>query len=307
MLERDATMNNLEYYKVFYYVASCGSLTVAARQLSISQPAVSQSMRCLEEELGAKLFTRGARGIKLTQEGELLYTYVSKGCEQIQQGEKMLQQMLNLERGEIRIGASDMTLKFYLLPYLEQFHERYPGIKVTVTNAPTPETLRFLEAEQIDFGVVSTPFARDEALQIKVVREIEDTFVAGRRFISYKYKTLDLQELERLPIISLEKNTSTRIYMDRYLRENGVELHPEFELATSDMIVQFALRSLGVGNVMKDFAREQLEEGTLFELRFNKRIPKRQFCVVTSRKKQLSAAARNLLALLRQEKEGDGQ
>ena len=300
-------MNNLEYYKVFYHVASCGSLTVAARLLSISQPAVSQSMRALEEELGTKLFTRGARGVKLTQEGELLYTYVSKGYEQIAQGEKMLQQMLDLERGEIRIGASDMTLKFYLLPYLELFHERYPGIKVTVTNAPTPETLRFLEAERIDFGVVSTPFAQDETLRIRVVREIEDTFVAGRRFISYKYKTLDLQELERLPIISLEKNTSTRIYMDRYLRENGVELHPEFELATSDMIVQFALRSLGVGSVMKDFARKQLEEGTLFELRFNKRIPKRQFCVVTSRKRHLSAAAQNLLALLPPEETESGQ
>ena len=305
MQERDATMNNLEYYKVFYHAASCGSLTVAAKQLSISQPAVSQCMRSLEETLGTKLFIRSARGIKLTQEGELLYSYVAKGYEQILQGEKMLQQMMDLERGEIRIGASDMTLKFYLLPYLEQFHEKYPGIKVTVTNAPTPETLKFLEADRIDFGVVSTPLPQEEGLNVQIVREIEDTFVAGRRFIAYKHKTLDLQELEKLPIISLEKNTSTRTYMDRYLRENGVELHPEFELATSDMIVQFALRSLGIGSVVKEFAKEQLAEGTLFELRFNKRIPKRSFCVVTSRKRQLSAAARNMLKLLEiKEKEG---
>lgn len=298
-------MNHLEYYKVFYYVAKCGSLTLAAGKLAISQPAVSQSIRQLERQLETKLFLRNSKGVRLTQEGKLLYDYVEKGFEQIAQGEKVLAHMLHLELGEIRIGASDMTLKFYLLPYLEQFHEKYPGIKVTVTNAPTPETLRYLRENKIDFGVVSTPFPKEDGLQIRCVREIEDTFVAGRRFIPYKHKTLDLQELEKLPIISLEKNTSTRSYLDEYLHQNGVEIHPEFELATSDMIVQFALRSLGVGSVMKEFAKEQLEEGTLFELRFNKRIPRRQFCVVTRPENPLSAAARNLLALLKEETSND--
>ncbi|WWR16782.1 LysR family transcriptional regulator [Lachnospiraceae bacterium JLR.KK008] len=301
----DARMNNLEYYKVFYYVAKCGSLTLAAEALSVSQPAVSQSLRQLEQWLGASLFVRSAKGVRLTREGELLHSYVAKGYEQIVQGEKLLQQMMNLELGEIRIGASDMTLEFYLLPYLERFHEQYSGIKVRVTNAPTPETLHYLEEGKIDFGVVSTPFPVDEGLCAHAVREIEDIFVAGRRFMSYKYKTLDLQELETLPIISLSGNTSTRTYMNHYLRENGVELHPEFELATSDMIVQFALRNLGVGSVMKDFARKELESGKLFELRFNKRIPKRQFCVVTRPKNPLSAAAKNLLALLEREEETD--
>ena len=302
-------MNNLEYYKVFYYAAKYGSLTMAAQKLSISQPAVSQSMKQLEQATGARLFIRSARGICLTREGELLYSYVAKGYEQILLGEKLLQQMMNLELGEIRIGASDMTLQFYLLPYLEIFHEKYPGIKVTISNAPTPETLSYLEAGQIDFGVVSTPFSVDETMHVQPVREIEDIFVAGRRFISYKHKTLDLQELERLPIISLAQNTSTRTYMDSYLQKNGVELRPEFELATSDMIVQFALRNLGVGSVMKDFAREQLAAGTLFELRFNKKIPGRRFCVVTRTKNPLPTAAENLLALLQKEegKKEDGK
>ena len=296
-------MNNLEYYKVFYHVAKYGGLTAAAEALSISQPAVSQSMKQLEEALGTKLFSRTARGIRLTQEGELLYSYVAKGYEQIAQGEKLLQQMLHLELGEIRIGASDMTLKYYLLPYLEQFHEKYPGIKVTVTNAPTPETLSFLEQGKIDFGVVSTPIEQAPDMEVRVVKEIEDTFVAGRRFIQYKNRMLDLQELEKLPLITLEKNTSTRRYMDEFLRENGVVLHPEFELATSDMIVQFALRSLGVGSVMREFAEEHLESGKLFELRFNKRIPGRQFCVVTRPKNIVSAAARNLLDMLHDNEE----
>ena len=122
--------------------------------------------------------------------------------------------------------------------------------------------------------------------------------MAGRKFIQYKNRMLDLQELEKLPLISLEKNTSTRSYMDAFLQKNGVELHPEFELATSDMIVQFTLRNLGVGSVMRDFAKEYLESGQLFELRFNKIIPKRHFCVVTDHKNTISAPARCLLEII---------
>ncbi len=291
-------MENLEYYKVFYYVAKTGSLTLAAGELMISQPAVSQSLKQLETALRTKLFVRASRGIRLTAEGELLYSYVAKGCEQIALGDQRLKQMLNLELGEIHIGASDMTLQFYLLPYLEIFHERYPAIKVNVSNAPTPETLANLRENKIDLGVVSTPFDQREDLCAVQVREIEDVFVAGRKFIQYKNHMLDLQELEKMPIIYLDGATSTRNYMDAFLVQNGVHIQPEFQLATSDMIVQFALRNLGVGCVMRDFAKEYLEDGRLFELRFNRIIPKRHFSVVTNPRNPLSAAARNLMQLM---------
>ena len=291
-------ISNLEYYKVFYYVAKYGSVTKAAGELAISQPAVSQALKQLERNLGVPLFFRAARGIKLTGEGQLLFSYVEKGYEQIELGVQKVRQMQNMELGEIRIGASDMTLQFYLLPYLEKFHEQYPEIKVIVTNAPTPETLKFLKEGQIDFGIVSTPFSALPEVSVIPVREIEDIFVAGRRFISYKNRTLDFQELEKLPLVFLENNTSTRSYMDEFLERNGVNVQPEFELATSDMIVQFAKRNLGVGCVVRDFAMEYLASGLLFELRFNKMIPKRQFCVVCSEKLPMSMAASKLLEIM---------
>lgn len=291
-------VGNLEYFKVFYYTAKSGSVTGAAALLSISQPAVSQSIKQLEKSLGVTLFGRASRGVKLTAEGELLYSYVAGGYEQIELGVEKVRQMQNMELGEVHIGASDMTLQFYLLPFLEKFHERYPDIKVIVSNGPTPETLAALREGKIDFGAVSTPFGEIEDMTAVPVREIEDVFVAGRRFISYKNKMLDFQELEKLPMIFLENNTSTRSCMDGYLAENGVVLRPEFELATSDMIVQFALRNLGIGCVVRDFAREALESGRLFELRFNKMIPKRNICVVKSAKAALPPAAARLLEIM---------
>ena len=290
---------NLEYYKVFYYAARNCSLTAAATELSISQPAVSQALKQLESALGAKLFVRAPRGIRLTCEGQVLFEYVKAGYEQIIQGEKKLSSMLQLECGELKIGASDMTLKYYLLPLLEKYHEQFPGIKVTVTNAPTPETLNLLRQGKIDFGVVSTPVEKEQELSVIPVKEIEDVFVAGRKFIQYKNRMLDFQELEKLPIISLEGNTSTKKYIDEFLKKHEVELHSEFKLATSDMIVQFALRSLGVGCVVRNFAEEFLEDGRLFELRFNKMIPKRQICVVTDAGAPISRTAQEFLGMVK--------
>lgn len=294
-------INNLEAYKVFYYTAKCGSVTRAAAELANSQPAVSQALKALEKTLGVTLFERVSRGVKLTGEGQLLFSYVEKGYEQIESGVEKIFQMKNLELGEVHIGASDMTLRFYLLPFLEKFHEAYPSIKVIVTNAPTPETLALLREGRIDFGVVSTPFEAGEEVEALPVREIEDVFVAGRRFMSYKNRMMDFQELEELPMIFLERGTSTRSYMDHYLAQEGVVLRPEFELATSDMIVQFALRSLGVGCVVRDFAAEYLESGLLFELRFNRLIPRRGFSVVRSRRRTLPLAAERLLQLMEAE------
>ncbi len=294
-------IGNLEYYKVFYYVVKAGSVTLAAEKLSVSQPAVSQAIKQLERQLEVVLFHRGAKGLKLSKEGSLLYSYVEKGYEQIDIGVKKVQQMKKLEVGEIRIGASDMTLRFYLLPFLEQFHEKYPDIKIIVTNAPTPETLAILEEGKIDFGIVSMPFDSSVGLDISEVHPLEDIFVGGRRFISYKNKILDFKNLEEMPTIALEKNTSTRRYMDCFLEQKGVSIQPDIELATSDMIVQFALRNLGIGCVVRDFAQPFIDSGQLFELNFNQIIPKRQMCVVRHRKAPLSAAASQLLTIMEQE------
>lgn len=290
---------NLEYYRIFYYVAKHKNITAAAGELYISQPAVSQAIKVLENHLESQLFVRLAKGVALTQEGEALYSYVKKGYEAIQLGESTVIKMHNLEAGEIRIGASDMTLQFYLLPYLEKFHELYPKIKVIVTNGPTPETLTSLQEGTIDFGIVSEPLDVSKNMKITRVAEIQDTFVAGRRFLELKHRQISLGEIESFPIICLENCTSTRRYMNQVFLAEGITLKPEFELATSDMIVQFALRSLGIGMVVKSFAEKYLETGELFELQLKSKIPTRNFCLIEEERYPKSAAANKLLSMLK--------
>lgn len=292
---------NLEQYRVFCQVSRSGSITAAARALCVSQPAVSQSLQQLEEALGCELFVRTPKGVRLTQAGELLDQYVARGLDSILAGEELLKKMNNLEEGEVRIGASDMTLRFFLLSYLARFHEQYPRLKVTVTNGPTPETLAFLTEGRIDFGVVTLPFEKRSDVEQLPVRRIQDCFIAGGKFRELEGKILDYEALTRLPLICLEKNTSSRRFLDQYLAERQVTLKPEFELATSDMIVQFAARDLGIGCVMRDFAGEKLAKGEIFCLRFKEKLPERDMCIVTNRRSPLSPAARRLLDMIAME------
>ncbi|SFA80401.1 DNA-binding transcriptional regulator, LysR family [Acetitomaculum ruminis DSM 5522] len=289
---------NYEYYKVFYYVGKTKSITLASEILAITQPAVSQSIKNLEKQLGIKLFSRRSKGMHLTPDGEILFSYVEQGVEHIKKGESKLREILNGEYGEIQIGASDMTLQFYLLPYLEKFYELHPKIKINVTNAPTPLTIKNLREGSIDFGIVSSPFANVSGLDITTVREIQDVFVAGKRFEFLKDKILSYDELKKYPLICLEGNTSSRSYIDSFLRERDVILNPEFELATSYIIVQFALRNVGICSIVEDFAKQLLDSGDIFKLKFNEEIPKRKMCIVTNKKTAMSFAASKLLDML---------
>ncbi len=293
---------NLENYKAFYYVAVYGSFTQAAGAMCLSQPAVSQSVKLLEQELQVSLFVRTSKGVRLTVEGEMIFVQIKAAFEHIEKGEQQLRQMLGLDLGEIRIGASDMTLQFYLLPFLEKFHEQYPDIKVIVTNGPTPETMENLERGSIDFGVISTPFSAAPHMLSKKVRRIQDIFVAGEKFKHLSGKRISYQALEQLPLICLEQNTSTRKYIDSFLSEKGVALSPEFELATSDIIVQFVRRNMGIGSVVEDFAMEYINSQEIFVLSFQEKIPNRFISIVRNDKYPLSVAAKSLWNLLCEEK-----
>ena len=158
--------------------------------------------------------------------------------------------------------------------------------------------LGLLKEKKIDFGVVSGPLEKQEGVRLMPVRKIEDIFVAGRNFLEYTRQKQPLSVLEKVPLIMLDQDTSTRRYVQRFLEQRKVFVHPEFELATSDIIVQFALRNLGVGSVVRDFAKKELDSRELIELKLEEQLPQREFFVVTEEKGGSSLAAQELLRML---------
>lgn len=298
--EADRIDVNLEYYRVFYYVVKTGSFSQAAQELCISQPAVSQTIKQLERQLGGSLFLRLPRGIQLTREGEVLFSYVSQGYEYLMLAEKKVREMQNLETGEIRIGASDMTMEFYLLPHLERFHKQFPKVHIQVSNAPTPVTLQSLNAGKIDFGVVSEPVEPDKNLKTAAVGELQDIFVAGKDFFKGDLTDLPVtpKKLIEYPIIMLEAGTSTRKYVNWYFAEQGITLQPELELATSGLIVNLAARGMGIGCVVKGFAEPLLKSGELLEIPLEPPIPPRRMLIAVQGNLPLSAAGEIFLKML---------
>lgn len=285
-----------EWYRVFCTAARLGSITAAAEALYLSQPAVSQTIKNLESSLGCMLFYRGPKGISLTAEGKALWQHVEKGVRQIEWGEERLKRRLQMESGEVYIGASDMTLEYFLLPFLEAFHRDYPAVRLSITNGPTPETLGKLSEGKIDFGAVSTPLKDiGDACQVVAVKEIEDVFITAD--ITLAKKCLAFAEIARQPLILLEENTSTRQALNAFFASEGVSLRPEFVLATSNLIVQFAQKGLGVGCVVLDIARQALQNGLVYRVPTKRPLPKRQICLVRKRE-PLSHAAEKLFAAL---------
>lgn len=285
---------SLDWYKIFYEVAKKQNITVAAESLCISQPAVSQIIKQLEENLHADLFIRTKKGVTLTKEGEVLYSYILDAMEKIKLGEAKVLEQVNLESGEIRIGSSDMCLQFFLLEYLEEFQKMYPKIKISITNGPTPETIKLLKEDKIDFGLVSEPFELEEKFTSIKVCKIEDIFVCGEKYKNLAKQKISLKKLEEYPLICLEEHTSTRKYIDEKFKENNVECNPKYELATSNLIVDFAKRNFGIGAVVNKFAEEKLNNKEIFKINIKEKIKPRNICII-KKEKLISKASNELL------------
>lgn len=288
---------NLEWYRVFYWTTKTGSLSKAAEELHITQPAVSHTIKQLEAALGGQLFFRTAKGVTLTVEGEVLFRYVEQAFSSMKIGEKAIADMHSLHSGEINIGASDTLCKYYLLPYLEAFHEGHPGVRIRVTNRTTPETLALLKEGKIDFGIVSLP-ASDKQIDFRESSSIQDCLVGGKAYTHLAQSPLSLTDLQDYPLLLLENGASTRRFIDDYAASNGVALTPEFELGSIDLLVQFAKRGFGLAFVIGEYVAEELAAGDLIKIPLATPIPVRKIGLATLRGVPLSAASKSFMALL---------
>lgn len=213
---------NLDYYKIFYYVAKCGSISGAAKELFITQPAVSQAIKLLEGKLGGQLFFRTPKGIVLTKEGEVFYKYIGQAFNFIITAENKFFEAKNLMSGEIRIGASDTLCKYYLIPYLKKFNSIYPKVKMQVTNRTTLETIELLRYGKIDLGVINLPINDDKNIIVLKKLPVQDCFVVGEKYKTLSREELTLEKIMNYPVLLLERGSSIRNFIDNYAREFGI-------------------------------------------------------------------------------------
>ena len=284
---------NLSSYRIFYTVANTGNISKAAKELYISQPVISNSIQKLEESVGCKLFSRSSRGVVLTDEGKLLYEHVSEAFETLTMGEEKLKRSIELGVGHLKIGVSSTLCKYLLLPYLKEFIRQNPHISISISCQSTNDTLKLLEDNKIDIGLIGKP-ENLKNIHFDFLEEIEDIFVAAKDYLR-NLKARGIQKdhiLQSSTLMLLDKNNMTRQYIDDYLQENQIIIKDSIDISDMDLLIDFARIGVGVACVIKNFVREDLENGTLVEIPLGFPIHKREvgFAYKTTTKPSKSLA-----------------
>lgn len=275
---------NLNQYKIFYTVAEMGNISHAAEKLYISQPAISKAISKLEEGLNTTLFLRNPRGVILTNEGKILFDYISNAFKEINQGEEKIKKINELGIGHIKIGASATLCKYILIPYLKDFIEKYPHIKITIECQSSFHTLKLLKNKKIDLALI-VKTEDDKNVEFNPIGEYEDIFVATQTYLNNLHlreedfaensKKYELELFKNANIMLLDEENVTRLYIDNYLKSNGYEVNQILEVNNMDLLIELARIGLGVGCVIKEFVSDDLNSGNIKEIKLNNPIKKR--------------------------------
>lgn len=287
----------IELYKIFNVVATSKSFSKAADELFMTQSAVSQAIKQLENSIDMILFKRTAKGVELTEAGNVLYKYTSSAMELLETGLHKVEALKVLEDGELKIGAADTISSYFLLPRLEMFHKLYPNIKIQIINRVTTETIELLKNGKIDIALGNLPI-EDDGIEIKKCMTVHDTFVAGNDYIEYKDKIFSHADIAKLPLILLEKKSNSRKYVDNIFLESGYAITPSIELGAHELLLQLAKINLGVSCVVKEFSENYLINNDVFELKQKEPIPARAIGYFYSKNLVLTPTMKEFMTFL---------
>lgn len=281
---------NYELYKVFYKVAKTLSFSEASKELFISQSAVSQSIKVLEKNLSQTLFIRSTKKVRLTKEGEMLFKHIEPAINLIMLGENQIFEANELGGGQLRIGASDTICRYFLVPYLNEFHKKYPKVHIKVTNGTSLQCVELLESNQVDIIVINTPNSRlNNITSTRTIKEFHDVFIVNNEAFQIEDTTLSLEDLLDYPILMLEKNSTTSEYLHNLFLKHSLDLVPAIELSSNDLLIDLAKIGLGIAFIPDFCLKEDTKE--LITLKTFEELPARTLVAAYTDQIPLSDAA----------------
>lgn len=289
---------NLELYKTFYYVAKNENISRASNELSISQPAISKAIKTLEEQLNTNLFIRKRDGMELTEAGEAFYKKIKDAMELISSAENDLEVITSMETGSINIGASKTILHEFLMPYIKDFHKKYPKINIRIFTDKTSDLINKSKMGIIDVIFTNMPYGLPVNFDSIKMLTLHDCLACNNSFEHLKGKKLNKKDLSELPLLVLTKGATTRIRLDDYCAENNIEIHPEMEFGSNTLIKEFTEAGFGVGLLTEEHIKKELETGELFKL--NLEIPlSEKYLGMVWNKENKSLVAKNFIKYIK--------
>lgn len=287
----------LEQYKIFKKVADTGSISEAAKESYISQSAVSQSIKTLEDSLGVKLLSRSKRGVTLTKDGATMYEYVSAGLGMIETGEARLGESKKLTHGELVIGASNTLTENYLLPYLQEYHKRYPGVSVRILNGTSKKVMDYLNNAVVDIAFATT---NEKPLDFEsfLCFHTHTAFVAAPDYPVDFERVYTLSEVSKMPLILLEREAGSRRFLEDCFLKEGLRLEPEIELASYELLISLSQIGLGVAAITEELSAGDIASGKVRKLSVDATFPSRAVSMLTTKSTEPSMAARKFMDLI---------
>ena len=266
------TFDNLSRYKIFLAVAECKSISKAAAQLYISQPAVSITIKKMEENLNTTLFIRKSKGVELTENGKKLYENAKRAFQILLDTEDRLR--FHQNTGYLRIAASNVLCKYFLMPYLKEFTSLYPNTDISITCTSSAAACSMIEQCNIDLALVAKP----ENLGTAVYHSlgvIEYIFVCTPAYRE-KLNCNNDEIFEHGNIILLDKDNVSRRHLNSYYAQNKITPLHILEVNEMDLLIEFAKMGIGVSCVVKQFVEEELKAGSLIVIELSKPIAPRE-------------------------------
>ena len=288
---------NYELYKVFYYVASSLSFSEASKKLYISQSAVSQSIKTLEKKLGQSLFIRSTKKVQLTPAGSLLLKHIEPAMNLISRGENQLLDSGTLGLGQLHIGASDTICRYFLMPYLKQFHQKFPNVPIKITNATSIQCVELLDQRKVDLIITNFPNSYlNHEYPKKTLSVFHDVFVANPAYFDLEKTEISFEKLKQYPIMMLSRQSTTSEFLHNLFIQHQLELVPDIELNSNDLLIDMARIGLGIAFV-PDYCMEQ-NANDLYILKTKESLPSRQIVASVNTAFPISASTEEFLKLL---------
>lgn len=286
---------DLELYRVFYAVAKHKRMTKASEELHISQPAISQSIKKLEDQLGGTLFLRSNKGMGLTEEGKMFYEYVKGALELINNAENEFTSFKDLSKGEIKIGCSTTLTKLVLMNALKDFHLDYPNININITNDLTSNLINDLKLGKLDFVIFNESNIKETNLNLEKIKELKQGFIYNPEF--YDDNVNNFEDLNKFPLILQKEESNSRKLLDYVALQNNVKLIPKMEVVSQELITEFTNIGLGIGFAIIDLAKRNYKN--IKELNINKKIPNINIYLATNKSVSLTFASKMFIKYLK--------
>jgi len=292
-------MIDFDLYKLFYTVAKCGSLSKAAEELYISQPAATQALQRLEKLLDTTLFNRQHHGMELSaQGGKIIFDDVEQAVKLLYGAEEKLAALKQNATGTLRIGASETIFQYFLSEKIVEFNKLYPQVKIELISEVSPKIIALMKSDECDIGFLNLPIADDEEITIrKSIQFLNDIFIAGGSFSELKGKEITVQELQKYPLLLMEDNTISREAVNHYGVSHGVHFEPAVEVNSWGFMKRLVVNGMGIGCIPREYALNKLADGSLFEVKVQPAMPARSVGMALPKKVNMTFALQSFINL----------